>query len=208
MLKRLKILTSAFFIALFLTVLAKPAQASEGTAQLTSTTGNPARCFVSSVLLKDLNFRVLVTCRDLVVPPAADAFVYSVWSTSAENGRPAKLGDLDVGKGEFKTKTAFTDVYITQEQSSRSRTPSEAILRGTMQPISFLEGPAPTPTPTPQSGQPAENFGEIIEQQPTPTPTPAESKGFLGGIQRVGLIAVIVVFVLILVIAAITRARG
>jgi hypothetical protein len=71
-----------------------------------------------------------------------------------------------------------------------------------------LEGPAPVPTSTPQSQQPAENFGEIIEQQPTPTPTPAESKGFLGGIQRVGLIAVIVVFVLILVIAAITRARG
>ncbi|OGY16590.1 MAG: hypothetical protein A2785_03285 [Candidatus Chisholmbacteria bacterium RIFCSPHIGHO2_01_FULL_49_18] len=205
MLKRLKILTSAFFVALCLLVLAKPAQASEGTTQLTSTTGSPARCFVSSVLLKDLNFRVLVSCRDLTLPPAADAFVYSVWATSAENGRPFKLGDLDVGKGEFRTSTAFTEVFITQEQSSRSRSPSETILRGAMQPISFLEGPAPAPTPTPQSGQPAENFGQIIEQ---PTPTPAESKGFLGGIQRVGLIAVIVVFVLILVIAAITRARG
>jgi len=207
MLKRLKILTSAFFVALCLLVLAKPAHASEGTTQLTSTTGAAARCFVSSVLLKDLNYRVLVTCRDLTLPPAADAFVYSVWGTSSENGRPFKLGDLDVGKGEFRTSTAFTEVFITQEQSSRSRSPSETILRGAMQPISFLEGPAPAPTPTPQSGQPAENFGQIIEQ-PTPTPTPAESKGFLGGIQRVGLIAVIVVFVLILVIAAITRARG
>ena len=82
-------------------------------------------------------------------------------------------------------------------------------MRGNIQPVSFLEGAVEAAqAPPAEAEKPAEEFGEMIEEPtPTPTPTPQEPR-VLSGLQRAGIIFVIVVFVLILIIAAITRARS
>src|SRR3990167_3201435 len=72
------------------------ASASEGTAFLTSDqTG--VRCFAASVLLDVDNYQVIVSCRNLIIPPAANRLFYRAWikrippSTSAGK---APLGGL------------------------------------------------------------------------------------------------------------------
>lgn len=206
--RRLKLVTSAFFITLSLFVLRGTAYATEGTAEMVSTSGEKARCFASSVLLEDNKFKVTISCRDLVYPPAEDLFAYVLWATPVAGGNPERLGPLGVGKAEFNTNDAFSQLFVTTEAAERPRTPStRVVLRGSIAKVPVLEGqPAAQPAPTAPS-EPAESFGEIIEKpSPTPTPTPASTIG--SRLRRAGLIFVIVVFVLIIIIAAITRSRG
>jgi len=207
--KRLKILTSAFFVAIALMLTASKAMASEGTAELASTTGQDTRCFVSSVLMPSLDYQILVSCRGLIYPPAADQFSYLLWATPISGKNPAKLGQLGVGKAQFKTNTAFASLFVTKEANDRVRAPSsDIVMQGNLQSIQYLETGTPQ-TPTGQEVKPAEKFGEILTQpSPKPTPTVTQQKGILSGISRIGVIFAVVLFVIILIIAAITRARG
>lgn len=207
--KRLKILTSAFFIAAALLLVGKPTHASEGTAEVISTTGR-ARCLATSVLMQNRRYKVVVSCRDLIYPPTPDLLTYMVWATPVGGGNPERLGELGVGKAEFTTNTAFSDLLVTTETDNRVRSPSDrVVMRGNIQPVSFLESAVEAAqAPPAEREEPAEEFGEMIEE-PTPTPTPTpEQPRVLSGLQRAGIIFIIVVFVLILIIAAITRARG
>lgn len=205
--KRVKLLAIAFFVAAALLLSLKPAHASEGTAELSSPT-QKARCFVSSVLLKDFNHKLVVSCRDLVYPPAQNLFSYILWINPQGGGNPQKLGELGVGKADFGTNTTFTELFVTSETNDRVRSPSNrVIMRGSLQPITHLEGEVEAAVAPPEREEPAEEFGEIIAE-PTPTPTIAPQPGVLGGIRRVGLIAIIALFIIVLIIAAITRSRG
>lgn len=210
MTKRLKLITSAFFVALSLMMLtAKPARASEGTAQLTSASGQNSRCFVSSVLMQNRSYKVVVSCRDLIYPPSKDLFSYMLWASPAEGGNPIKLGELGIGKAEFNTNKAFTDLSVTSEADNRARSPSErVIMNGTIQPFTIEGEVQPAQTKPEEKQEPAEDFGEIIEE-PTPTPTPTlQRSSIFGGIKRAGIIAIVLIFVIIIIIAAITRSRG
>lgn len=81
-------------------------------------------------------------------------------------------------------------------------------MRGDLKQIEFLERPA-SATPTPEIGEAGESFGEIIEAEELDlTPTPTQNSGVLTGLRRAGLIIAVAVFVIILIIAAITRSRG
>lgn len=208
--KRLKILTSAFFIAAALLLVGKPTHASEGTAEVISTTGEKARCLATSVLMQNRHYKIVVSCRDLIYPPTKDLLSYMVWATPVGGGNPERLGELGVGKAEFTTNTAFSDLLVTTEPDNRVRLPSDrVVMRGNIQSVSFLESAVEAAqAPPAEREEPAEEFGEMIEE-PTPTPTPTpEQPRVLSGLQRAGIIFIIVVFVLILIIAAITRARG
>ena len=206
--KFIRLLSAAFFVAISLFLAARPARASEGTVDLRSTTGQTARCFAASVLMPDYNYQVVVSCRDLIYPASSEEFTYTLWATPTSGGNAAKLGDLGVGKAQFKTKAAFSSLLVTEERGNRARTPSsDIVMQGNVQPISFLEG-APQPTPAPTKTTPAQKFGELVEQpQASPTIAPQQG-GFLSRIRGAGIIIAIVIFVIILIIAAITRARG
>jgi len=207
--KSLRLLSAAFFVAaaLFLSG-ARAVHASEGTAELRSTTGQAASCFAASVLMPDYNYQVVVSCRDLIYPATPEEFTYTLWTNPTTGGNAAKLGDLGVGKAQFKTKTAFSSLLVTRERGNRARTPSaDIVMQGAVQSIRFLEG-TPQPTAPTARTTPAQSFGEIVEQ-PEASPTIApQTGGFFSGVRRAGVIVAVVLFVIILIIAAITRARG
>jgi hypothetical protein len=207
--KRLKIFAIILLLAAAVLVASKPAQASEGTANLTSPTAENASCFISSVLLENRNYKLIVSCRDLIYPPSQDLFSYILWTTPAEGGNAIKLGELGVGKAEFNTNRAFSELFVTSEPDNRVRSPSDrVIMRGSIEPLNFEGKVEAAQAPPEEKEEPAESFGEIIEE-PTPTPTPIpQQPGVLGGIRRAGIIALAIFFVIILAIAAITRSRG
>lgn len=203
----IKILGISIFILALFFVAAASTRASEGTAELRSTVGQPSRCFVSSTLMKDFSYSLLVSCRDLIYPPAPDMFAYLLWAISPKDGKFEKIGELGVGKAEFKTDKAFSGLFVTKERSSRVGSPSEPIImQGDMRPIGFLETPTGT---TPQiQGKEGPLPGEE-EVKPSPaSETETRGSDFLAGVRRAAIVFVIVLFaVAIIVIALISTFR-
>lgn len=147
---------SILFVAMLFFLATASAEASEGNIELGSTAGQNSRCFANSVLMRDFNFTVVVNCRDLLYPPAPDLFSYLLWATAIKDGKAIKLGELGVGKAEFRTPVAFSNLFVTPERDTNINSPTgPVVMQGTVQSVGFLEG-----TPVPEL------------QQPTPTPTP------------------------------------
>jgi hypothetical protein len=208
MFKPIKIITGTFFIALLLLSSAQKAQASEGNVEIKSTVGTDLRCFASSVFIKTRNYKILVSCRNVVYPPNDDLLVYVLWASPVDEGKPIRLGSLQFGKVEFNASKAFTELFITSERTDRPRSPSENVIaRGIVESVEFLETGESGVTQLPT--EPAETFGEILEQ-PTPaltaTPTPEEGSLF-SRIRRGGIILAVGVFVVLVVLAILTRSR-
>jgi hypothetical protein len=210
-----KITTSAFFIALFLALSTTKVQATQGTIDLVSTTGEASRCYATSIKMPRPEYKILIACKDLIYPPTETEFVYVMWATPTAGGKPIKLGDLKYGKVEFISRKPFSELFVTIEETSRASKPSNnVVMRGSVQPIEFLETTQPTTeipeeqevTPT----QPAESFGEILEQPlPSPTPTPtAAPTGLFATLRRGGVILVAIAFIVLLILAYLTRSRG
>ena len=179
---------------------ARPLRASEGIAELTSTKGEPMRCHATSVLMKDFNYKIVVSCRDLIYPPKPDVFNYMLWVQPEEDNKPERLGELGVGKAEFKTETKFSMLFVTLEKSVRPRTPEgERVLEGSVQTINFLdEGANGRIVP--------EDVSDRLEATPTPTPKPA-ARNLVTRILGTGLIILAVVVAVIFVVYLFTRKR-
>ncbi|MFV1917187.1 MAG: hypothetical protein ACC618_01735 [Patescibacteria group bacterium] len=143
------------------------ASASEGTSELRSTTGQSFRCFVSSLLMQDQNYNILVSCRDLLYPAGDNIFEYMLWINPKDGGKAVKLGPLNRGKAQFRTKEAFLTLFVTTELNANVRSPGgNTVMTGTLSPITFLDRPTtPTPTPEGEEGQKAEE-----EQKPSSGP--------------------------------------
>lgn len=157
---KLIIISLVFLIGAF--GAAKPSLASEGTVELRSTTDQDYRCFVASLLMENSRYKVLVSCRDLIYPPQPDLFTYIMWVTPLGGTRATKLGELGVGKADFETKDAFSNLYVTTEENRNARTPSgQVVMSGNVQRISFLDRPT-TPTPTPGGAAEEEEKPEEI----------------------------------------------
>ncbi len=210
MTKQLKILTSAFFIALSLVLVSQKAQASEGTVELVSTTGTDTRCFASSVLMQNFQYKIIASCKNLVFPAKENKFAYVLWATPTEGGNSIKLGSLNLGKAEFGAKKPFSQLFVTTEANDKARVPStdSIVAQGTVKTIDHLEDEL---EPEPTLG-PAQDFGEIIER---PTPATFEQPqdtqqqgGILSNLGRGSLIAIIGVFFVLIFLAFITRSRG
>lgn len=145
---KLIIISSVFLIGAFWA--ANPSLASEGTVELRSSNDQDYRCFVASLLMENSKYKVLVSCRDLIYPPQPDLFTYIMWATPLGGVKAVKLGELGVGKADFETKDAFSNLFVTVEQNRNARTPSgQVVMSGNVQGISFLDRPT-TPTPTPE----------------------------------------------------------
>lgn len=207
--KRLKVLTSAFFIALALFAGSGSVRASEGTAEIKSTIENGPNCYTASVLMENFEYKVTLSCRNVIYPPSEDQFAYMLWAVPIEGGRTIKLGALGVGKGIYKTKDAFSELFVTSEGNDKVRSPSaNVVARGLVDQIEILKKGIPTDEA--ETTEPAESFGEIIKQ-PTPIPTliPTDGGGgFLSGVKRTGIFFAVGIFVLLLFIAFLTRSRS
>lgn len=195
-------LLKSFIIVVFtlaaLSFAVSSASASEGVVELQSTTSQGSRCFVSSILTDDFEYKMVVSCRGLIYPPAPDMFSYVLWSVKTENGKTEKIGELGAGKGEFSTDKAFSSLFVTKERDEwGARSPSDLIvMRGQVQPIGFLEGPVPAPLVAPE--EEGERTTEELQKEKVAT----ASGGLMAGIRRAVLTFLLVIFTVGVAIAA------
>jgi len=131
-------------------MMATPVMANEGTAMLKGA-GVSGACFVTSVFV-DGTYRILATCRDLVVALSPEQNHYVVWETQQDSGKVRRLGEIENGKLATATDVKFTDLFVTAESDPYAIKPStNVLLTGTVQPIDFGPGVSqvtPSPTPT------------------------------------------------------------
>lgn len=178
--------------------LIKPSSslASEGTVELRNNNGENARCFAASVLMQNLQYTILVSCRDIIYPGGTDIFNYVVWAMPLEDDKPFQLGTLGLGKVEFNTKTAFRTLFVTKEVNSRTRSPEgPVVMQGNVQRITLLDSPAIAQLEKPELGEP-----EI-----TPTPEPAKTSNSSTILRIGGILGFVALFGIILLILVITR---
>lgn len=173
--------------------------ASEGIFELRGTVRETTRCFAASLMMQDLNYRILVSCRDLIYPVEPTIFNYVLWATPKEGGNPIKLGALGYGKADFKTNKAFISLFVTTEQNVNTRTPSGNVaMRGNLQPITFLEK-STTPTPSPEGQKETPKEAEVKK--------PSAKEKLLLGLKRAGLVSLIALVAVIGLVFVITRRR-
>lgn len=199
-----KILLSFVFSALAIVAVAKPTAASEGIFELRNQIGTDARCYALSVLMQNQNYQVLVSCRDIIYPGGTEVFNYVVWATPNDGGNSVRLGTLDLGKVEFKSKTAFNNIFVTKEQDDRPRNPQgQLVMQGSRQTISILDGRQADRNTT-VNNQPNELLSDAT---PSPSPEPEEKSGpnVFRLIAAGGIIAFLALFGIILVVFVITR---
>lgn len=194
----------------------RPVEASEGTAFLTSDqTG--VRCFAASVLLDVDNYQVIVSCRNLIIPPAANRLFYRAWvkriPASTQAGKAplgglirseyASIGDLSNGKLTARIRDAFNEVLVTSEAEEQPRSPSldRIVAIGSMKPLEF----GPTPTGTLVSGQPIVQPSPSISPTPTKTPRVTKPGSVVGTAIRVFLVVLGVIVIVAIVISIIQR---
>lgn len=180
-------------LVVFTFVFSSNAKADE--VNLRNRVGESARCTVYSVLMRDLNYNLSLDCRDILYPGGETVFSYVLWGVPTDGGNHFRLGTLDFGKNQFKTKTSFSSLYVTKESQSNTRTPTgPVIMQGALERNEFLDGSAPVSS--------LEN--ELGEPTPTPVSTPAPRN--LGRIFAAGgILAFIAIFGVILVIFVVTR---
>ena len=196
-----KLLLSFIFALLFAFFFnTNTTYASEGTVELRSTTGASYKCYVSSIQMKDLNYTVLITCRDLLYPAGEDIFNYVLWASPTDGGKPFRLGTLGLGRASTKTKKAFSNLFVTTEANSKAKSPSgTTVMSGDLKKIKFLEGPL-----TPGEEE-KEEEGEISEE--TLTPTPSTRSRLVEGLKRAALVSLFALAALIGLVFVLTRKR-
>lgn len=184
---------------LFLTITGQT-YASEGETTLTNRIGTQATCWMGSVFMQDLNYHIIGTCRNITYPGGAEIVNYVLWANPQAGGNPVRIGELGLGKFEYRTREPFGSVFVTIERDRNVRTPAgQTIMQGSMSPFTSLEGNArATAKPSETTKQ------EEVSDLATPTPTAKPTSGiarFLTG----GIIAFLGLFAVIFIIFIITR---
>ncbi len=188
----------AFVIILAFVLTAKPAFASEGTIELRPTSNNTFRCYAASIQMLSLNYKVLITCRDLLYPAGEDIFIYMLWASPVDGGNPIKFGQLGLGRAEFRTGKSFSNLFVTTEKNNKTRKPEGlTVMKGSVNKISFLEGPK-----TPDLDEKLEPPEEAI-----PSPAPSTRSKLITGIKRAAVVSLIAFSALLALIFVLTRKR-
>lgn len=183
----------------------KNVKASDGTFEIRSLTGEPYKCFAASIRMQNLEYRIPFTCRNLIYPAGENIYNYIAWATPKDGGSAIKLGALGLGKGEFKTKTPFTSIFITTEGNSKTKTPSNNIvMRGNIQTIEFMEEEI-TPTPSPSPGEDTQE--ENIEEEEVKPELTTKDKLVLA-LKRAGIAALFALVALVGIIFVVSKSRG
>jgi hypothetical protein len=196
----------AIFLALPLFFfIFKNVKATEGTIELTSQTNEPYKCYAASLRMQNLEYRILFSCRYLIYPVDETIFNYVMWATPRDGGNPLRLGALGLGKGEFKTKTPFSSLFVTTESKRDTKTPTgTVVMRGSVRAIEFLEvETAPSPVPSPDS----EEEGEEIAEEEVKQELTTREKLVLA-LKRAGIAALFALVALVGIIFVVSKSRG
>ncbi len=206
--QKFNILLCSFITLVILLIIPSDSVASEGTIELRSTGNEPYRCYAASIRMLEPEYRILFTCKFILYPAEEDVFNYIMWANPIEGTRPVKLGLIGQGRGEFKTRVPFTNLFVTTEVSRDAKTPTgRVVMTGGVNKIMFLEEVQeyePTPTLSAQEK----------ETSPTPTGIAGSQTGattrdkILTAFKRAGVAAVVAIIALVGLIFVITRSRG
>ena len=202
---------------ILLSVSAKVANASEGTALLTSH-DNEAKCFVASVLVNEGDYQVVMSCRNLTTPPDAIRLFYHAWvkRKGAVDEQQIKTGGLKFGKGPYfslgdisggklsaKAREPFEEVSVTAETESGISQPSLSalVVSGPIGDIDFGDSGQSnlkfSPTSTIANVTLAPTSGKIV--------VPAAQKSVAGTAARVFLTILAIIVIGAVVISVIQR---
>lgn len=199
---KIKIISLAFFLFTLTFLSSGKTIASEGSFNILSTQGQSMRCYVASVQMIDRYYNLLVSCRDIIYPAQGEVFSYVVWVNPIEDNKPIRLGTLGLGRAHFKTKEAFSSIFVTTEASKKPRSPTGTIvMQGSLEPIPLLEQPV-TVTPTPEEEEVISPEEEMVDEQESST-----RQRVVTGLRRAGLIIFVVLITIIGLIFIITRTR-
>ncbi len=203
-------LTTSILVMGLLFLITKTAKASEGKIELRSTTSEDYKCLAISLRMQNLEYRIPFSCRNLIYPAGENIFNYVMWATPTSGGNTIKLGALGLGKGEFKTKSSFSDLFVTTESKKDVKTPTgSVVMRGNVESWEFLEtqtSPTPTLTPAPGEEQPSQE-SQPEEDQPQKQELSTRQKLVLA-LQRAGIAALFALVALIGIIFVVSRSRG
>jgi hypothetical protein len=203
-----RILRLFLFLGVFFLLTSKIVHASEGTVELVSQTNKPTKCYATSLRMQNLQYKILFSCRYLIYPVDETIFNYVMWATPRDGGKAIKLGTLGLGKGEFKTKSAFTSLFVSTESNKKTKTPSgNVVLRGNVQPIEFLEEEL-TPTPTASEDSEAANGEEQVGQEDSQDQEMTTKDKLLLALRRAGIAALFALVALVGIIFVVSRSRG
>jgi hypothetical protein len=202
---KIKLMLSTILAVVIMGLAATAAKANEGTVELRNVSGSNARCFVMSVLMPEFEYHLLMSCRDLLYPPADNLFSYVLWAVK-DNDKVESLGKVGIGRVEFTLKDKFKSLFVTAEANADTNTPSDrVILRGDVKPIAILENSAANAQISP-TASPVASPASKTSIAGTTQPKTASESGIVSTIVKVFLY-IIVGLVIFVILVTIINAR-
>ncbi len=198
-----KLLGGLIFSLLFLLTV-NISSASEGTFELRSTDTNKYKCFAASLQMQNLNYKIILSCRNIIFPVDETIFTYILWANPETGGKPIKVGSVGLGKGEYSIKPAFASLFVTTEQNPNVKEPAgKVVMKGSIKPISFLEKET-----TVSSGDEKEESEESKETTPTPSAGKTSVRDrLLTGLKRAGLASALALVAILGLVFVLTRPK-
>lgn len=195
-----------FFISglLFFSII-NTVSASEGSFELRSTDDNNYKCYAASLLMQNLNYKIILSCRNILFPVDETIFTYMLWANPSAGGKPVKLGSVGLGKGEYVTKIAFTSLFVTTEQNVNTKEPAgNVVMKGSIKPILFLLEEETTES----SDEKTEDGEEEISPSPTPKVSSLSTRErLITGFKRAGLATGLALVSILGLVFVLTRPR-
>ena len=178
--------------------------ASEGTFELRSTDDNNYKCYAASLLMQNLNYKIILSCRNILFPVDETIFTYMLWANPSAGGKPVKIGSVGLGKGEYATKVAFASLFVTTEQNVNTKEPAgNVVMKGSIKPILFLEKEI-----TDSSDEKTEDGEEEISPSPTPKVSNLSTRErLITGFKRAGLATGLALVSILGLVFVLTRPR-
>lgn len=121
-----------------------------------------------------------------------------MWATPVKEGKAIKLGELNRGRANFTTNSAFSSLFVTTEPNIKTKEPTgPVVMRGNVEKITFLER-EPQITP-----------GEEVEQLDEMEATPSSSTRdrLVTGLKRAGLVSLLAILAVFGLVFILTRPR-
>jgi len=198
-----KLLGILIFSFIFFSAL-NISRASEGTFDIRSTDSNEYKCFAASLQMQNLNYKTIISCRNILFPIDTTIYSYILWANPKDGGAAIKIGSIGLGRGEYAIKPAFTSLFITAEQNPNVKAPTgKIVMKGSIKPITFLEKETTT---SEEEGEKIENGGSK-----TPTPTPSQKTSvrdrLLTGLKRAGLASGLALIAILGLVFVLTRPK-
>lgn len=199
-----KFLGMVVVLAVILVISGGEVSANEGVFELKPVGESVSSCYVLSIFEAN-NYKILGTCRNLVVPFSAEVNRYVMWKVE-EDGTVLRVGEVQDGKISGQAKNSFTSLMVTAESIGTPRKPSSFVVaRGNFEKIPLVGGL--------DSGLPSPSVVKktVIEDETVEATVEAKQSGslvkFLSALGRIIGVIFLVVLVMVVVMTVVMRRK-